>query len=96
MKRFKHFLLGFVAGALVFTSPQVKAFDGLQTIKVLFSNIPIYIDGNRVELSHKAILHEGTTYLPMRDIAEALGKEVLYNNNTKEIYIYEKEGKNSD
>ena len=55
-----------------------------------FSNRPIYIEGSKANLSNKPILYEGTTYLPMRDVAQALGKEVLYDTSSRTIYIYSK------
>lgn len=90
MKKIKCFLLGFGLGAIVFTGPKVSAFDGLHNIKVAFSNRPIYIEGSKANLSNKPILYEGTTYLPMRDVAQALGKEVLYDTSSRTIYIYSK------
>ena len=54
-----------------------------------FSNRPIYIEGSKANLSNKPILYEGTTYLPMRDVAQALGKK-SYMIQVALLYIYSK------
>lgn len=66
-----------------------------KTIDVHYNDIKIYINnsltapkdgnGNPVE----PFIYNGTTYLPLRAIAEALGKEVTWDGSTK-VYIYNK------
>ncbi|NLK20607.1 MAG: copper amine oxidase [Epulopiscium sp.] len=90
MKKLKYFILGFMVSTLLLTNPAVKAADFLQSIKVVFSNMPIYIEGQKAQIKEKPMIYEGTTYLPMRSIAKALGKEVRYEADSRSIYIYTK------
>lgn len=88
MKKTKYFLLGFSVAAIIFTNSGLWAADVLQNIKVTFSNMPIYVEGVKTSFSNKPMLYNGTTYLPMRAVAKALEKEVLYDTKTRSIYIY--------
>lgn len=56
-------------------------------IDVVFNNVNLFIDGDRHELSKPAIVYEGTTYLPIRDIGEITGKEVTWNGNSNSISL---------
>lgn len=88
MKKFKYFLLGFGTAAIIFTNPSVKAADLLQDIRVTFSNMPIYIEGVKAQLTQKPMVYKGTTYLPMRTVAQNLGKQVFYDTDTRSTYIF--------
>ena len=65
-----------------------------EKIEVMFNSIELRVDGEVVNSPN--ILYKGTTYVPIRDVAEALGRGVNYNNNTKIAYIYDKEKYGSD
>ena len=52
-----------------------------KSISVLFNSINITVNGEAVESDN--ILYEGTTYVPLRDVAEMLGKEVSWDGETK-------------
>lgn len=60
---------------------------------VLSDNINIYIDGKEFEARDAAgnrvypILKEGTTYMPLRAIGEALGKNVFWDNVIRVVYV---------
>ena len=65
----------------------------LQKIISIYTGVNIYIDdqkfdpkdanGNPIE----AFVHNGTTYLPVRAIGEAYGKNVQWESKTQNIYI---------
>ncbi|WP_010244319.1 stalk domain-containing protein [Acetivibrio cellulolyticus] len=67
----------------------------LKTIQVSYDNIKIYVndklispkDGNGKSV--EPFICDGTTYLPVRAVSEALGKEVKWDGKTKSIYIGE-------
>ncbi|MBZ4669534.1 MAG: copper amine oxidase [Defluviitaleaceae bacterium] len=88
MKRFKDFILGFSIAAILFSVSNVNAADVLKNIQVFFKDMPVYVEGIRAELTQKPMLYNGTTYLPMRTVAQILGKNVLYDEKTGSIYIY--------
>ena len=99
MFKYKQFIIGIIVGAILFST--VTVFAGTQTIEAFFNNIKISIDGKAVELKDangnaiEPFIHEGTTYLPVRAIAEALGMEVKFNETTNTVELTKvKEAKN--
>ena len=77
--------------------------EGKQFAEVFFNYINILLDGKVVAERGEiftldsgmvlpySILYEGTTYLPMRKLAEILGMEVLYDADTKTASINKSE-----
>lgn len=102
-KHNKTFILGILIGSILtstFTPAIAETIN--KTIDVLLNNVNIQVDdktfakqnenytlsnGEKVPYS---ILYKGTTYLPMRKVAEALGKEVGWNQETKTASIKDK------
>ncbi|MEA4987580.1 MAG: copper amine oxidase N-terminal domain-containing protein [Anaerovorax sp.] len=92
--KIKGFLSGMIVTTLVLgLSLTSFAETGTKNISIGYSNIKIYINekltamkdpkGNAVE----PFVYNGTTYVPLRAISEALGQEVSWNNSTKSIYV---------
>ena len=98
MKRLQGFILGVIITALLLGSVPVFA----ENISVLFNNINIMLNGEKIASagdSYKldngstvpfSILYKGTTYLPMRKVAELLGKEVTWDGTTNTAGISDK------
>ena len=64
--------------------------DGVkQTIDVLINNVNLEVNGDKVEVDN--ILYKGTTYVPIRAVAEMLGKEVGWDGKTNTASINDKE-----
>lgn len=60
-------------------------------IKLVVDNVPITPkDANGVVI--EPFIYEGTTYLPVRAVGEALGKTVTWDGNSKTVYIGEASG----
>jgi hypothetical protein len=86
----------FVLGALTATTISVAAQQDTRTIDVSYKNIKICVDGN--ELTPKdsndnvvePFIYNGSTYLPVRAVAEATGKSVSYDGETNTVYIGKK------
>lgn len=70
----KKFILGFIIGSLIFTTIPVLAVTMLG--KAVDTIYPVIIDGERV--SKDAIVIEGTSYLPVRVVAETVGYNVYF------------------
>ena len=83
-----------LAVAVLLGTP-VLAKNLSKTIEVFFKDIKIYVDGNLVtpkDASGRIVepfISEGTTYLPVRAISEALGRPVEWDGTTNSIYIGE-------
>ena len=82
----------FICGMLVMgviSSAAVYAVDAWQTINVLPNTIKVVVNGKEVQADN--FLYNDTTYLPIRAVSEALGKDVQYNTETSTATISEKE-----
>ena len=85
-------LLASVAiGATVYAANLTKKIDVLyDDIKILSNNIefmPVDEQGSQVE----PFIYEGTTYLPVRAVSEALGKNVSWDSETKTVMVNDNE-----
>lgn len=94
MRKTRSFLLGFLISALIFSS--ITIFADTTEIKAFLSDIKINLDGKILELKDSQgnkitpIVYNGTTYLPVRAIAESLGKEVQWDEKTNTVIITSK------
>ncbi len=55
------------------------------TDKITENGVNVYIEGNLIDSNN--ITYSGTTYLPLRAVAEAVGVEVSYNKETKLVQL---------
>lgn len=92
--KIKGFLSGILVMTLIFSmSISVYALSGSKSITASYSNIKIYVNQNLVTPKDSAgnvvepFISNGTTYLPVRAVADALGQEVSWDNKTKSVYI---------
>lgn len=64
-----------------------------KTIDVYYDNVKIFVNNSLVNSKDgngktvEPFIYDGTTYLPVRAVAEALGKEVTWDGTTKSVYI---------
>lgn len=85
-------LLALVLSLGMFTAGALAA-SGTRTIEVTYRDIKLVVDGTEVALKDGAgnsiepFLYNGTTYLPVRAVGEALGKEVNWDGNTNTVYV---------
>lgn len=85
--------IGCVIGAVVMGTIPTMGYDGVRTIQAVFKNIRICVDG--VEMTPRdtagkevePFIYNGTTYLPVRAVGEAVGKEVTYDGSTNTVYL---------
>jgi len=77
--------------ALMFTLG-VEASALQEQISVLQDRgVSVTVDGTNLNLGDKApLIYNGTTYLPVRAVAEAIGKEVNWNNDLRQVQLFEK------
>lgn len=87
-KRIKDLVMGFLIGCLLMSATPVLANTVLQKIDVALNTIKVEVNGENLNANN--ILYNGTTYLPMRAIAEAVGKEVQWEQETMTASIIEK------
>lgn len=56
-------------------------------IKLIIDNKTATVNGSAVELAAPATIINGSTYVPARFVAESLGAEVAWDNNTKSVLV---------
>ncbi len=87
----KQKIQGLIAGILLGTlgtSGIAYARSGSEWIEAIYSDIKLYVNGAKIDTSeNEPFIYNGSTYLPVRAVAEALGESVEWDGNTKSIYI---------
>ncbi len=74
-------------GAMVLGTCPVSAEDGTREISAAFRDIKIIVDGKQLSTPAEPFIYNGTTYLPVRAVGEAVGKEVVWDNDTKTVTL---------
>lgn len=75
-------------GAMASSVCTVSAAQGTQEIPATFRGIKVIVDGKELAMSAEPFIYNGTTYLPIRAVGEAVGKEVLWDKDTNTISLY--------
>lgn len=66
----------------------VVASNNLTDIKVKLNEVKLLVNGNEIVATN--ILYDGTTYVPVRDVANAFDKEVDFDSKTQTVNIKDK------
>lgn len=71
------------------TSTVLAAGARTKTATLSYNNIKVTLDGKQIELSdaNEPFVIDGTTYLPVRAIANALGLEVGWDSKTSTVVL---------
>jgi hypothetical protein len=92
LKGSRGFITGFMCCAIL-TASVAYAQDSSQ-IEVYFNDLKYMIDGvQKKPIVNQGFIHSGTTYVPLRFISEALGKEVSWEGETNTIWVGTKQGR---
>ena len=95
-KRLQGLIAGLLFGTML-TSGVVFAKQISETTELFYNNIKIYIDGGEIVPKDangnvvEPFTMNGTTYLPVRAISNAFGKDVEWDGATQSIYIGKKD-----
>lgn len=82
----KKITIGIIIGLLIGLSSQGFAAVG-DVIEAKFSQFTFVVDGEVKSLESNPLNYQGTTYLPVRIVANLLGKDVVYKADTRTIEI---------
>ena len=94
-KQIKRIVLGTLAVILLFGGIAAAA-SKTETIDITYRSIRIVVDGEEFipkDVNNNAVepfIYKGTTYLPVRAVSQALGKEVNWENDTSTVNINNK------
>lgn len=92
-KEWKGFILGFISAVLIFNLTMPALAATVKQITATYKNVQVVIDGKRVvpkDAYGKPIepfISGGTTYLPIRGIASALGLDVEWDGKNNTVYL---------
>ncbi|MGE7908386.1 stalk domain-containing protein [Lysinibacillus xylanilyticus] len=84
------YLVFFILGGLTFTYlSTTEAASNMKKISVFQDTINFYVDkvGKKPQEGQSGFIYEGTTYVPLRFIAESLGEKVTWDGKSKSVYI---------
>jgi hypothetical protein len=88
-------LFAIILAATLWYGAPALAQNLRKTIDIYYRDIKIYVDGdliipkNALGVVVEPFIHDGTTYLPVRAVSEALGKTVEWDGVTNSVYIGE-------
>ncbi len=74
-----------LCATLILTGMTVFAESTTKHVDITYGSVRVYINGQR--LYKDTIIYEGSTYIPIRAIADSLGKAVTYDDKSKTAYI---------
>lgn len=85
----KHVTCGIVMGAMLATAVPATASQITKSIQATYNNIKIIVDGQQVSTNknNEPFIYNGTTYLPIRAVGEAVGKQVSWDGKTNTVYL---------
>lgn len=63
------------------------AANTMKKLEAYYKNITIFRNGAQANFTHEPFIVDGTTYVPVRDMSELLGKTVAFNPTTYRIDI---------
>jgi hypothetical protein len=86
----KWFAIGIavLSSGLFLLSATAFADGSKRQIEVWLNTLTIVVNGHKVQADN--LLYQGTTYVPLREISEKLGKNIEWNNDNKTVYINSK------
>lgn len=88
--KFKKGIISFIiCTILVFSTKTAFANSVLQKIEVLINSISLYVNNERVTVDN--FLYNGTTYVPLRAVAEINGMEVKWNGDKGRVDLVNNE-----
>lgn len=96
MRKFnlKSFIMGAIVSCIVMVQLNpVLASSLTKSIDVIYNDIKIYIDDKKINPTDpngnvvEPFIYNGTTYLPVRVVADAFGKPVTWDGKTSSIYL---------
>jgi len=85
-KVFRYFVIGVIILTLLMGTAIGETIT--KTIEVVYNTVNITVNGTKITADN--ILYNGTTYVPLRAVSEALGKEVGWDRATKTASINDK------
>lgn len=84
--KYKSHVITFLVGALFATASTSYAAVG-DKIEAIFANFNFIVNGRQVTLDETPLVYNGTSYLPVRSLSNALGLDVTYKADSRTIEL---------
>lgn len=85
MKRFVRTFATLVIGMALGTATIAAAAPG--TVEAVITKFKIVVNGQEAQLQNSPLVVNGTTYLPVREVASLLNADLKYNGTSKSIEL---------
>lgn len=85
MKKFINFVVSIIA--IFSICATAYAANSTITKELTYKDIKISLNGVQLNVDHEPFIIEGTTYLPVRDICEALNLTVEWDSSTNTVVV---------
>jgi hypothetical protein len=82
----KSLIIGGIIGASIMTASGAFAAVG-DKVEAIFAEFNIVLNGNSVVLDETPLVYNGTSYLPVRSLSNALGLDVTYKADSRTIEL---------
>ena len=79
-------------GATTAATAGVFASNYDDWIDIAYRNIKIVVNGKEIHPNAEPFVSEGTTYLPVRDVADAFGQSVYWDGPNYTVYLGKMDG----
>lgn len=89
-ERLKGAIVGSLLTLLLVTTIPVFARVAQETITVNFNNIRIAVNGQHIQTEYEPFIFQGRTYLPVSDVANAMGFDATWENSTNTVHLTER------
>lgn len=86
-KRFLAATAAAVTGVIIFSSTALGAGSIAKNIKAYFSGIKIIVNGKQQASTPEPFIYNNTTYVPIRLVSTALGKNVVWDQQQNAVII---------
>lgn len=85
MKKLKTMIIGIVIGLLIGTAGTALAAS--ESVQATFQKFNFKVNGEELQLEADPLVYQGTTYLPVRVVANMLGYDVTYKADSRTIEL---------
>jgi len=98
-QRLGYTLIGMMMAFIISASVPVIGASTTKTVTAYYNNIKVVVNGQQASLRDAAgnpvepFVVDGTTYLPVRAVADALGTSVFWDGPTYTVYLGRMDGK---
>jgi len=86
-ERLKSAVIGAALTFALMVAVPVLARVAQETITIDYNNIRVAVNGRYVDIESEPFIFQGRTYLPVRDVAEAVGYNVTWEDATNTVHL---------